>query len=68
MIDSMREGLAYKVWNTGGGIFRIGAVIDTTKPVHGGNVHFFPMLYDTREEAQKDLEHLLSQFQGDAHE
>lgn len=61
MTDSLREGLPYKVWNTGGDIFRIGAVIAPSKVVHGGNIHFLPMLYDTEEDAQQDLAMLLEQ-------
>lgn len=65
MIESLREGLTYKVIYTGPDSYRIGAVIDPSEVVHSGNLHLLPMLYDTREEAQKDLDHLLAQASGE---
>lgn len=59
MSMTMREGLTYKVFMTGKDCFRIGAVIDVSKVIHGGNVHFLPSLYDTGEEAQAALAALL---------
>lgn len=64
-VETLRDGLIYKVWMTGGDTYRIGAVIDTSQVVHGGNIHFLPMLYDTREEAQQDLDMLLAQARGE---
>ena len=63
-IETLREGLAYNVIYTGNDMYRIGAVIDPSKTVHTGNMHLLPMVYDTREEAQQDLDELLSQSRG----
>lgn len=60
-IETLREGLTYKVICTGSGMYRIGAVIDPSKVVHTGNLHLLPMVYDSREEAQGDLDHLITQ-------
>lgn len=54
-MNTIRDGLNYKVFWTGKDCFRIGAVIDESKVVHSGNLHFLPGLYDTREEADAGL-------------
>ena len=63
-IETLREGLEYGIIYTGNDMYRIGAVIDPSKTVHTGNMHLLPMVYDTREEAQQDLDALLSQSCG----
>lgn len=65
MRESLRPGLTYKVMYTGNGDYRIGAIIDPSKVVHSGNIHFLPMLYDTPEEAQQDIDHLMEQAAGE---
>jgi hypothetical protein len=64
-VETLREGLEYGVIYTGNDMYRIGAVIDPSKTVHSGNMHLLPMVYDTREDAQKDLDMLLLQVRGD---
>ncbi len=62
-MSTMRDGLDYRVYFTNAEppIYRIGAIIDTTKPMHGGNLHFLAALYDTREAAQAALEAMLAE-------
>lgn len=56
---TMRTGLTYKVLNTGNGMYRIAAVIDATKVVHSGNLHFVGDVYATREEALAAFDQML---------
>ena len=65
MEEQLRDGLEYKIFrnfiNGESYIFQIGAQIDLTKPLHGGNVHMLKGVFERKEDAQERLDSLLNQ-------
>ncbi len=52
MSEKMREALVYRVLRTGENMFQLGAVIDVSEPMHGGNVHMLKGVYTNRKDAE----------------
>lgn len=62
-MSEMRNGLEYAVYYTNAEppIYRIGARISQTQPMHGGNVHWLEGIYDTKQAAQAALDAMLAE-------